>query len=66
LNQVEIVSSSKIEAIEENKNLKSLIHNSDTGEHLYRLAFQDKETLKDFKKEIENSKSIKKIDVNYI
>lgn len=66
LNQVEIVSSSKIEAIEENKNLKSLIHNSDTGEHLYRLAFQDKETLKEFKKEIENSKSIKKIDVNYI
>tara|TARA_B100001093_G_C26670547_1_gene945987 strand:- start:388 stop:1008 length:621 start_codon:yes stop_codon:yes gene_type:complete len=66
LNQVEIVSSDKIEIIEENKNLKSLIHNSETGDYLYRLAFQDKETLKDFKKEIENLKSIKKIDVNYI
>ena len=66
LNQVEIVSSDKIEIIKENKNLKSLIHNSETGDYLYRLAFQDKETLKDFQKEIENLKSIKKIDVNYI
>ena len=66
LNQVEIVSSDKIEIIEENKNLKSLIHNSETGDYLYRLAFQDKKTLKDFQKEIENLKSIKKIDVNYI
>ena len=66
LNQVEIISSDKIETIEENKNLKSLIHNSETGDYLYRLAFQDKETLKDFQKEIESFKSIKKIDVNYI
>lgn len=66
LNQVEIVSSDKIAIIEDNKNLKSLIYNSETGEYLYRLAFQDKETLKDFQSEIENLKSIKKIDVNYI
>ena len=66
LNQVEIISSDKIEIIEENKNLKSLIYNSETGDYLYRLAFQDKETLKDFQKEVENLKSIKKIDVNYI
>ena len=66
LNQLEIVSSDKIAIIEDNKNLKSLIYNSETGEYLYRLAFQDKETLKDFQKEIENLKSIKKIDVNYI
>lgn len=66
LNQLEIVSSDKIEIIEDNKNLKSLIYNSETGEYLYRLAFQDKEPLKDFQSEIENLKSIKKIDVNYI
>ena len=66
LNQVEIVSSDKIAIIEDNKNLKSLIYNSETGEYLYRLAFQDKEPLKDFQSEIENLKSIKKIDVNYI
>ncbi len=66
LNQVEIISSDKIETIEENKNLKSSMHNSETGDYLYRLAFQDKDTLKDFRKEVENLKSIKKIDVNYI
>ena len=66
LNQLEIVSSDKIAIIEDNKNLKSLIYNSETGEYLYRLAFQDKETLKDLQNEIENLKSIKKIDVNYI
>ena len=66
LNQLEIVSSDKIAIIEDNKNLKSLIYNSETGEYLYRLAFQDKEPLKDFQSEIENLKSIKKIDVNYI
>ena len=66
LNQIEIISSDKIESIEINKNLKSLIYNSQTNEYLYRLAFQDRESLTQFQKEIENLKSIKKIDVNYI
>lgn len=66
LNQIEVSSSEKIELIENNNNLKSLIQNSETSDYLYRLAFQDKETLNEFKSEIENLKSIKKIDVNYI
>jgi len=66
LNQIEIISSDKIESIEINKNLKSLIYNSQTNEYLYRLAFQDRESLTKFQKELENLKSIKKIDVNYI
>ena len=60
LNQIEIISSDKIESIEINKNLKSLIYNSQTNEYLYRLAFQDRESLTQFQKEIENLKSIKK------
>ena len=66
LNQIEVSSSAKIDLIENNNNLKSLIQNSETRDYFYRLAFQDKETLNEFKKEIENLKSIKKIDVNYI
>ena len=66
LNQIEVSSSEKIDLIENNNNLKSLIENSETRDYFYRLAFQDKETLNEFKKEIENLKSIKKIDVNYI
>ena len=66
LNQIEISSSNKIETIEENNNLKSVVINSDNGEYIYRLAFESKEMLKEFKNEIENIDSIKKIDVNYI
>ena len=66
MNQIEISSSNKIETIEENKNLKSVVINSDNGEYIYRLAFESKEMLKEFKNEIENIDSIKKIDVNYI
>ena len=66
LNQIEVLSSQKIELIEKNDNLKSFIQNSETGDFLYRLAFQEKVILNDFKKEIENLESIKKIDVNYL
>ena len=66
LNQIEILSSQKIELIEKNDNLKSFIQNSETDDFLYRLAFQEKAILNDFKKEIENLESIKKIDVNYL
>ena len=66
LNQIEIISSKKIDLIESNKNLKSLIKDSEKNDYLYRLAFQDKNELIKFKNEIENIESIKKIDVNII
>ena len=66
LNQIEILSSSKIDIVEENSNLKSIIQDSELSEHMYRLAFQNKDDLKKFKKSIENIKSIKKIDASYL
>ena len=66
LNQIEISSRSKISSIEDNKHLKSVITNSESGEFIYRLVFENKEALQKFKNEIENIDSIKKIDVNYI
>ena len=66
LNQIEISSKSKISSIEDNKHLKSVITNSESGEFIYRLVFENKEALQKFKNEIENIDSIKKIDVNYI
>lgn len=65
-NQLEIVSSSKVEIIEENANLKSIVFDQENNEYLYRMAFDNKETLNSFKKNIENLEIIKKIDVNYI
>ena len=65
-NQIEILSSSKIMIIEDNENLKSVVQQPGTKEYLYRLIFEDKKSLRDFKKSIEGIKTIKKIDVNYL
>ena len=65
-NQIEIMSSSKIMIIEDNENLKSAVQQPGTKEYLYRLIFEDKKSLRDFKKSIEGIKTIKKIDVNYL
>ena len=59
-NLMEVTSFDKIELIENNDNLKSLIQNLETKDYFYRLAFPDKTTLNEFKKEIEDLKSIKK------
>ena len=66
LNSIEVHSKEKIDIIEKNKNLKNIISQPDQNEFIYRLAFEDKEQLEVFKKEIEEIKSIKKIDVNFI
>ena len=66
LNSIEVHSKEKIDIIEKNKNLKNIISQPDQNEFIYRLAFEGKEQLEVFKKEIEEIKSIKKIDVNFI
>lgn len=65
-NQIEIISSLKIDIIENNKHLKSSIHNSETNEYCYRLSFESKNQLNNFKNDIDRIDGIKKIDVNYI
>ena len=65
-NQIEIISSLKIDVIENNKNLKSLIHNSESNEYCYRLSFENRDQLDNFKNEIDGIDGIKKIVVSYI
>ena len=65
-NQIEIISSLKIDIIENNKNLKSLIHNSESNEYCYRLSFENRDQLDNFKNEIDGIDGIKKKDVSYI
>ena len=66
LNQIEIISSKKIDLIENNNNLKSVLNDSENKDYIYRLVFEDKNDLKNFKNEIENIDGLKKIDVSYI
>tara|TARA_Y100000389_G_C17349804_1_gene457815 strand:- start:221 stop:841 length:621 start_codon:yes stop_codon:yes gene_type:complete len=65
-NKLEITSSVKIDEIEKNNNLKSIIHDTNTKEFFYRLSFENKNKLKSFKERIENIDGINKIDVNFI
>ena len=66
LNQIEIISSKKIDLIENNNNLKSVLNDNENKDYIYRLVFEDKIELQNFKNEIENIDGLKKIDVSYI
>ena len=66
LNQIEIISSKKIDLIEKNNNLKSVLNDNENKDYIYRLVFEDKIELQNFKNEIENIDGLKKIDVSYV
>ena len=66
LNQIEIVASNKIDLIENNNNLKSALNDNENNDYIYRLVFEDKIELQNFKNEIEKIDGLKKIDVSYI
>ena len=49
LNQIEIISSKKIDLIEKNNNLKSVLNDNENKDYIYRLVFEDKIELQNFK-----------------
>ena len=66
LNQIEIISSKKIDLIENNNNLKSVLNDNENKDYIYRLVFEDKIELQNFKNEIENIDGLKKLMSAYI
>ena len=48
--EIEILSSSKIEKIENSEYLKSSIFEKDSNQYIYRLSFENRDQLKNFKK----------------
>lgn len=66
LNSIEVYSKERIDLVEKNKNLKNIVSQPNQNEFVYRLAFENKEQLEAFKKEIEEIKSVQKIDVNFV
>jgi hypothetical protein len=65
LNSIEIFTKEKIDLIEDNNNLVGLLNDVSQNEIVYRLTFENKNELNSFKKKIEGSKSISKININY-
>tara|TARA_B100001250_G_C19564592_1_gene684923 strand:+ start:197 stop:814 length:618 start_codon:yes stop_codon:yes gene_type:complete len=66
LNSMEVFAKDKIELIENNNNLVSLYNDSSQNEIIYRLTFDNKDELNKFRKKIEDTKSINKIDINFV
>ncbi len=64
--EIEILSNSKIDKIEDSEHLKSSIFEKESNQYIYRLSFENRDQLNNFKKEIEENDQIKKIDVTYI
>ena len=65
LNSIEVFAKEKIELIEKDNNLTNLFDDSTKNEIVYRLAFENKNQLQQFKKKIEGLKSISKININF-
>ena len=66
LNSIEVFAKEKVDLIENNNNLVSLFNDTSQNEIVYRLTFENKNELNLFKKKIEGSKSINKININFI
>ncbi len=65
LNTIEISSTSVIESIENNKNIKNIIYLKEEKVIIYRLAFENEKELNFLKEEIKSNKEITKVDINY-
>ena len=66
LHLLEVYSSEKLENLKNHENLKIFLSYPKESEYVYKLAFINKNHLFKLNKEIENIKSIRKIDINII
>ena len=62
-NTIEIISSKRIELIEKNDNLANYLSDQENSQFTYRLNFNDKDSLEEFKEKLNNEKNINKINV---
>ena len=65
-NTLEVYANNYIQVLENNKNLKNMINDKENNEFIYRLTFEKKENLLEFKEKIVNEKQVKKIEVQFI
>ena len=65
-NTLEVYANNYIQVLENSKNLKNMISDKENDEFIYRLTFEKKEDLLEFKEKIANEKLIKKIEVQLI
>ena len=66
VNSMEVFAKEKIDLIESTNHLVSLFNDTSQNEIVYRLTFDNKNELNLFKKKIEGSKNINKININFV
>ena len=64
-NTLEIVSKEKLDFVEKSEFLSNSLSDKLGNEFTYRLSFNNKKELENFKKELEDQKNIEKINVIY-
>ena len=62
-NSLEIFSNKKVDFVENSENIISLFNDKDSKEIVYRMSFENKKKLQEFKNKIENDTNIRKINV---
>jgi hypothetical protein len=65
-NTMEVYAGNYIQTLENSKNLKNMINDKENNEFIYRLTFEKKDHLLEFKEKIANEKLIKKIEVQFV
>ena len=63
---LEVYASDKVKDLENSEHLKNMINDKENKEFIYKLSFEKKGDLIEFKKKIENEKSIKKIEAQIL
>ena len=66
LNSIEVFSTEKIDIIENSNYLVSSLKDASKNEIIYRLTFENRNKLNQFKKKIEGLKSINNININFV
>ena len=64
-NTLEIISNERIEYVEKSDFLINSMIDNPGNEFTYRMAFNNKKELQDFKKKLDNQKNVEKINVIY-
>jgi hypothetical protein len=64
-NTLEIISKKKIEVIEKSEYLVNSLNDNENSQFTYRLSFNDKNSLEEFKSKLNNNQNIQKVNVVY-
>jgi hypothetical protein len=64
-NTLEIVSKDKIDYVEKSDFLVNSLSDKSGNEFTYRMSFNNKKDLQDFKKKLDEQKNIEKVNVIY-